>query len=321
MTRNPAVSVIILTYNQEATVGRALDSVIGQRCDFQFEIVVSDDCSADGTRKIVSEYAGRYPEIVRLLPKAERRGLVDNYFYALSQCRGAMIADCAGDDYWLGADSLKKKYDLLNENPTAVFVHSDWVRVADGGRDQMPSDPNGEMAAMRRNYDDGMDLLAPALGALSVPAVHLSTVLYRNPFAGMKQIPDIVANKDFGCEDLPLIAYMLSLGRPVVWLPERTLAYSVGHASVSAPVDPAKESRFYMRSVAMISDLASHYGVPFGAVSESIFSRSHYGIVKAIQSGDMALVNEFRSMLADKKIRRPLKDRLKEYLWRLRQSM
>lgn len=321
MTRNPEISVIILTYNQEATVGRALDSVIGQRCDFQFEIVVSDDCSSDETRKIVSEYAERYPGLVRLLPMSGRRGLVDNYFYALSQCRGAMIADCAGDDYWLGAESLKKKYDLLNGNPKAVFVHSDWVRVADGSRDQMPSDPNGEMAAMRRNYDDGMELLAPTLGALSVPAVHLSTVLYRNPFSGMKQIPDIVANKEFGCEDLPLIAYLLSLGRPVVWMPERTLAYSVGHASVSAPVDPAKESRFYMRSVAMICDLAGHYCVPFGAVSESIFSRSHYGIVKAIKSGDKALVNGFRSMLADKKIRRPLKDRLKEYLWRLRYSM
>src|SRR5919108_5026674 len=56
------VSVLMLTYNQEPYVRQAIDSVLTQRTTFGYELVVSDDCSSDGTAKIVKELEGRHPE-------------------------------------------------------------------------------------------------------------------------------------------------------------------------------------------------------------------------------------------------------------------
>ena len=63
----PKVSVIVCTYNQEGTIGAALDSILAQKTDFDFEIVVADDCSADRTPAICREYAARYPGKVRAI--------------------------------------------------------------------------------------------------------------------------------------------------------------------------------------------------------------------------------------------------------------
>src|SRR4029450_9525429 len=62
-----AVSVLVVTYNHARFVRQALDSAIAQRLPQPFEILVSEDCSTDGTREIVQEYAERHPHLVRLL--------------------------------------------------------------------------------------------------------------------------------------------------------------------------------------------------------------------------------------------------------------
>ena len=48
--RNVDVSAIVLTYNHEPYIEAALKSVLSQRGDFSFEVIVSEDCSTDGTR-------------------------------------------------------------------------------------------------------------------------------------------------------------------------------------------------------------------------------------------------------------------------------
>ncbi len=52
----PKVSVIVLTYNQEKLIGRTLDSILAQKCDFPFEIIVGEDCSTDGTLAVCRDY-------------------------------------------------------------------------------------------------------------------------------------------------------------------------------------------------------------------------------------------------------------------------
>jgi glucosyltransferase len=52
-----AISVIVCTYNQEATIARALDAILAQQCSVSFELIIGEDASTDGTRKICEEYA------------------------------------------------------------------------------------------------------------------------------------------------------------------------------------------------------------------------------------------------------------------------
>ena len=83
----PKVSVIVLSYNSAATVEQALDSVLGQVCTFEYEVVVGDDASTDGTQEILKRYLLKHPDKVRLMLAEKNRGLQDNYFDCMEHCR------------------------------------------------------------------------------------------------------------------------------------------------------------------------------------------------------------------------------------------
>lgn len=61
----PLISVCCMTYNHKAYIRQALDSVLEQKTEFPFEVIVHDDASTDGTADIVREYENRYPDIIR----------------------------------------------------------------------------------------------------------------------------------------------------------------------------------------------------------------------------------------------------------------
>src|SRR5262245_28745083 len=63
----PELTVLVMTYNHQRFIGQALDAALAQRTDFPYEVVISEDCSTDGTRETVMEYARRYPDKIRLL--------------------------------------------------------------------------------------------------------------------------------------------------------------------------------------------------------------------------------------------------------------
>ena len=58
---SPLVSVLMITYNQEEFIRTAIDSVLMQKTNFQFELVIGEDFSTDSTRDICKEYAVNYP--------------------------------------------------------------------------------------------------------------------------------------------------------------------------------------------------------------------------------------------------------------------
>ena len=101
------ISVVVVTYNQAATIGRTLDSILMQQCHVPFEIVIGEDCSTDDTRAICQNYAEKHPDIIRLICNERNKGIVDNYYDCLLTCRGKYIADCAGDDFWIDTQKLE----------------------------------------------------------------------------------------------------------------------------------------------------------------------------------------------------------------------
>ena len=61
------VSVLVLTYNHEKYIAEAVESVLMQRVNFDYEVVIIEDCSTDGTRDIVIDFQKRYPDRILLL--------------------------------------------------------------------------------------------------------------------------------------------------------------------------------------------------------------------------------------------------------------
>lgn len=128
---NPAVSVLVVTYNQEKYVRQALDGVLMQETDFAFEIVVADDCSQDSTPDILREYQTRYPEI-RLLPGERNLGVTGNYKRAFAACRGEYVAILEGDDFWITPRKLEILYTFLQRHPECPFCFHRVIWLEEG---------------------------------------------------------------------------------------------------------------------------------------------------------------------------------------------
>ena len=56
------LSVFVVTYNQEQYICQCLDSIVMQKTNFDFEIIIGEDCSTDSTATICDEYAEKYPD-------------------------------------------------------------------------------------------------------------------------------------------------------------------------------------------------------------------------------------------------------------------
>ena len=141
----PLVSVAVLTYNSESTICQCIDSILMQEADFDFEIVVGDDCSTDGTPGILADYSERYPGKFVLLLNEENEGVSRNNNNVLSHCNGKYVAMCEGDDYWLDKEKLSRQVDFF-------FFFTDYGFVGSPCAELLP---NGEMKAMDRTSETG----------------------------------------------------------------------------------------------------------------------------------------------------------------------
>ena len=65
----PLVSICVQTYNQEKYIHQCLDSLLSQKCDFPFEIILGEDDSSDKTREICISYAEKFPQIKKPDPE------------------------------------------------------------------------------------------------------------------------------------------------------------------------------------------------------------------------------------------------------------
>ncbi|MBN8507204.1 MAG: glycosyltransferase family 2 protein [Burkholderiales bacterium] len=120
-SRAPKVSVCVITYNQEAFIGQCLQSLVDQQTDFDFEVIVGDDCSTDGTQAIVRQFADRHPNIVRPIFQPSNTGGNGNYLAVHGAAFGEYIAHMDGDDYALPG-KLQAQADLLDQNPACNVV-------------------------------------------------------------------------------------------------------------------------------------------------------------------------------------------------------
>lgn len=116
MNSNKMVSVLMITYNHEKFVEKAIESIISQKTNFEYELIIHDDASSDDTQKILKCYQEKYPEIIRLILQTENQysqGKLITDEYLIPICKGKYIAFCEGDDYWIDDHKLQKQFDFL----------------------------------------------------------------------------------------------------------------------------------------------------------------------------------------------------------------
>ena len=250
------ISVVVVTYNHEQTIARTLDSILMQQCSWAVEIVIGEDCSTDNTRAICRQYQQQHPDKIRLFCHSENKGVIDNYFDCLLECKGKYIADCAGDDFWVDPLKLEKEKNILEAHPEVTLVHTAWNYYDEVAKiARQPA-----IGLLRQPFTEGRQLLADIITQTDFPVIHLCTSLYRKDVFLQAYSEDtfMFRNREFGCEDLAIAAAMAVSGH-IAYLPDITLNYSVNHPSVSFCPDDARQFLFVRRTTDLSYYLSQKY--------------------------------------------------------------
>lgn len=123
--KNIKLSVCVITYNHENYIRECLQSILDQKTNFDFEIIVGDDCSTDGTRLVVQEFTDRYPYKIRAIFQPMNTGGSRNNLEVHAAANGEYVAHLDGDDYALPG-KLQAQVDILDQD---IACNAVWHRV------------------------------------------------------------------------------------------------------------------------------------------------------------------------------------------------
>jgi glycosyltransferase involved in cell wall biosynthesis len=149
----PKVSVCVVTYNQEKYIRKCLQSILDQKTDFRFEVIVGDDGSTDSTRAIVQEFAEKYPGVVKPLFQPKNIGPTKNYLSVHNMARGKYVAHLDGDDYCLPG-KLSRLAAHLDQNKDCRIVWHRMHIINEHGQSAigMPVTPISAITGLKRLY-------------------------------------------------------------------------------------------------------------------------------------------------------------------------
>ena len=119
----PLVSIAIITYNQKEFLRECIESCLTQ--DYEnFELVIADDGSTDGTHEMLSEYEVQYPNKFVLVLSSVNKGITKNSNAAHFACNGKYIAWIGGDDLML-PNKIMKQVKFMENNPSCTICYHD----------------------------------------------------------------------------------------------------------------------------------------------------------------------------------------------------
>ena len=153
MTENPLLSIIIISHNQREELARCIESVLSQKIQFDYEIILSDDNSSDGSYELALEYQKQYSFVFAFqcnsddcLPINRAQRAAWNRCNGYLHAKGKYISHADGDDYYRpGAHFFEKLVYLLESYPDCSLAMSN-IWCVDKGR----------------NLDDGHPWFSPS---------------------------------------------------------------------------------------------------------------------------------------------------------------
>ncbi|MDQ2974211.1 MAG: glycosyltransferase [Acidobacteriota bacterium] len=175
------VDIIMPTYNHVAFVGKAIESVLAQQTDFGYRLLIADDCSTDGTQKVIREYAERHPDKIQVFCAPVHLGPLHKERLSLrlfTDSPAKYIHFLDGDDYWTSEHKLQKQVNFLEEHPECSLCLHDVTRIFEDG--SIP--PHKMYPSDQKEYSTLEDVLTA--GVFPLPC----GTLFRNGY--FRELPD-----------------------------------------------------------------------------------------------------------------------------------
>lgn len=213
---HPAVSICCITFNHGPYIKSALDGFLMQQTTFDYEILIHDDASTDGTAQVIREYAARYPHIIKPILRQENqysKGISNISIFNFPRAGGRYIAMCEGDDCWTDPDKLQKQVDYLDAHPDcSLCFHSSKVITVDGSRTEGLMRPYKESKRVEPE-----EIVDKASGYPTASLVFPAWIV--------KDLPDYYLNCPVG--DIPMQLMMAAAGY-AYYMDEPMCVYRVG---------------------------------------------------------------------------------------------
>lgn len=117
------LSVIVSSYKFKDYIVQCIDSILSQQTKFDFEVIIRDDASNDGTVELIKQKYGSIPK-VKILDSSKNVGAVENLIILMDAANGKYIAHLDGDDYLIDNDYYQRAVDFLNKNKNYAMYSS-----------------------------------------------------------------------------------------------------------------------------------------------------------------------------------------------------
>jgi glycosyltransferase involved in cell wall biosynthesis len=242
----PIVSVLLITYNQQDFIAQAIESVLMQKVNFPYEIIIGEDLGTDGTRAISEEYAhvvnseerivNRGEIDIKVLPRTKNLGVAGNWCDCAQHAQGKYMMMLDGDDYWTDPNKMQMQVDFMEAHPECVVCHT--------GNDILYMNTETIKPNDKHDVPEGMILQDVLAGREQIVS---STTCLRAD-AVRQHIPfDMYVQEEFACEDWPTYVILSAYGE-IRYLPQSTTVYRVGQASVTNEMDYDKIRRYWQKS-------------------------------------------------------------------------
>jgi hypothetical protein len=287
------LSVAMITYNHERFIGQALESVLAQKVNFDYEIVIGEDYSTDGTRAVILDFQRRYPKRIVLLLREGNIGAIRNFAETITVCHGQYLAILEGDDYWTCTNKLQRQVDFLDSHPDWAIccsraevrnepsMHSSALRAQSGT--VFPGRPD----CTRPDRDDVSGLVPAAPRAagtytledlLPKNFIPTCTVVYR--WGRQPHFPSWILRSSLG--DLPRHAIVAGQ-KKIELLDDCTAVYRIHQGAMWSSRDQGSQS---LENARMLARLSRHLGGHYANILDPIVARSYlHEAINARQSG------------------------------------
>lgn len=116
------LSICCITYNHEKYLKEALEGILLQKVDFDYEVIISDDCSTDNSQSIIKSYLPLFKQRVKTFLGTKNIGAIDNYDRAQLCSEGEYVIVLETDDKWTDPYKLQKQVDYLDSHPEVIAV-------------------------------------------------------------------------------------------------------------------------------------------------------------------------------------------------------
>ena len=263
METTPFVSIICTVFNKEPWLKKTIDSFLAQKTEFLFEIILVDDASTDGSRKIIADYQASHPDLIRAFYQDENLGIAKTWVTICKEARGQYIARCDGDDFWIDPLKLQKQVDLLDSKPDCKWSNTDFDIYDEHGNFVSKAGFANQTIPLADTYEKML-----ATRGFTMASTWL---VDRDLMLDVNQELDLTTSDDTFNLQLELFQRT-----SLAYLDEATVAYTINQGSDSRPCDFRKlERRFHKLLQTQLTYLDKYPNADFKEMTKILLDRTN----------------------------------------------